>query len=171
MSCDNFSLEKYNTDAWLTLKPHIVLNSDAEEVYMCRYCGPYLKKNTIPARCVLNGLHTEPVLDELKSLDALSKQLIQRAKMFQTIVRLGTYSVKVPAYNALQACRGCMFFLPLPLKNTWDTLSEVQIGGTELVALPDPQLYIIVNCVPKKKKIVWQTLVDVNAVKIAIKKL
>ena len=49
------------------------------------------------ARCVLNGLVTEPIPDELKSLDALSKQLIQRAKAFQTIVRLGTYSGKVPA--------------------------------------------------------------------------
>ena len=27
-------------------------------------------------------------------------------------MRLGTYSGKVPAYNALQACSGCMFFLP-----------------------------------------------------------
>ena len=58
-----------------------------------------LNKNTMPARCVLNGLVTEPVPDELKSLDALSKQLIQRAKAFQTIVRLGTYSGKVPAFN------------------------------------------------------------------------
>ena len=54
---------------------------------MCRYCGPFLNKNTIPARCVLNGLLIESVPDELKSLDALSKQLIQRAKAFQTIVR------------------------------------------------------------------------------------
>ena len=31
VSCVNFSLEKYNTKAWLTLKSHIVLNSDAEK--------------------------------------------------------------------------------------------------------------------------------------------
>ena len=35
-----------------------------------------------------------------KTLDVLSKQQIQRAKTSQTIVRLGTYSGKVPAYNA-----------------------------------------------------------------------
>ena len=63
-----------------------------------------------------------------------------------------------------------MFFLPLPLNKTWNTLSEVELGRTDLlVALPDPQLYIIVNGVPTKDKIVWQTLVDVNAVKLAIK--
>ena len=39
------------------------------------------------------------------------------------------------------------------------------------MALPDPQLYIIVNGVPTKDKIVRQTLVDVNAVKLAIQKL
>ena len=122
----------------------------------------------MPAQCVLNGLVTEPVPDELKSLDALSKQLIQRAKAFQTIVRLGTYSGKVPAYNALQAC---MFFLPLPLNKTWETLSEVHVSETDIVTLPDPELFIILNGVPTKNKVVWQTLVDVNALKLAIHKL
>ena len=37
--------------------------------------------------------------------------------------------------------------------------------------MPDPQLFIIVNGVPTKNKIVWQTLVDVNAIKQAIQKL
>ena len=96
-----------------------------------------------------------------------NSKLIQTAKAFQTIVRLDTYSSKVPAFNALQACKGCMFFLPLPLNHTLDTLSEVQPDG--VVALPDPQLFIIVNGVPTKNKIVWQTLVDVNAIKEAIR--
>ena len=169
----NFSLDKYETDAWQRTKAHVLQNGVTEQLlYICQYCRPFLNKNTIPARCVLNGLVTEPTPPELKSLNALCKQLIQRAKAFQIIVWLGTYSGKVPAYNALQACRGCMFFLPLPLNKTWDTLSEVELGRTDLlVALPDPQLYIIVNGVPTKDKIVWQTLVDVNAVKLAIKKL
>ncbi|KAL5505298.1 hypothetical protein EMCRGX_G006706 [Ephydatia muelleri] len=171
VSCVNFSLDKYETDTWQRLKAHVLQNGVTEQLYICQYCRPFLNKNTIPARCVLNGLVTELIPDELKSLNALSKQLIQRAKAFQTIVRLGTYSSKVPAYNALQACRGCMFFLPLPLNKTWDTLSEIELGGSGLVALPDPQLYIIVNGVPTKDKIVWQTLVDVNAVKLAIQQL
>ena len=163
----NFSLDKYETDAWQRTNALVLQNGVNEQLlYICQYCRPFLNKNTIPARCVLNGLVTEPTPQELKSLNALCKQLIQRAKAFQIIVRLGTYSGKVPAYNALQACRGCMFFLPLPLNKTWDTLSEVELGRTDLlVALPDPQLYIIVNGVPIKDKIVWQTLVDVNAVK------
>ncbi|KAL5482215.1 hypothetical protein EMCRGX_G022512 [Ephydatia muelleri] len=125
----NFSLDKYKTDAWQRTKALVLQNGVTEQLlYICQYCRPFLNKNTIPARCVLNGLVTEPTPLELKSLNALCKQLIQRAKAFQIIVRLGTYLGKVPAYNALQACRGCMFFLPLPLNKTWDTLSEVELG-------------------------------------------
>ena len=72
-------------------------------------------------------------------LDELSKQLIQRAKAFQTIVRLGTYTNKVPSYNSLKACKGNMFFLPLPLDKTLDTLDGVE------GSLANPEFYIIVN--------------------------
>ena len=43
----------------------------------------------MPARCVLNGLQTVPIPPELAVLDQLSRQLIQRAKCYQTVVRLG----------------------------------------------------------------------------------
>ena len=39
------------------------------------------------------------------------------------------------------------------------------------MTLPDPELFIILNGVPTKNKVVWQTLVDVNALKFAIHKL
>ena len=83
-------------------------------------------------------------------------------------MRLGTYSGKVPAYNALQACKGTMFFLPLPLNKTWETLSEVHVSETDIVTLPDPELFIILNGVPTTNKVVWQTLVDLNALMLAI---
>ena len=57
----------------------------------------------MPSRCILNGLVTEPIPKELEMLDPLSKQLIQRGKAFQAVVRLGTYSSKVPSYNSLKA--------------------------------------------------------------------
>ena len=74
----------------------------------------------------------------------------------------------MPAYNALQACKGTMFFLPLPLNKTLETLSEIY---DKKFALPDPELFIILNGVPTKNKVVWQTLVDINALKLAIHKL
>lgn len=60
------------------LKAHIL-------VLKCKYYLPFLNKNTIPARSVINVLITEPIPDELKSLDALSKQFIQRVKAFQNM--------------------------------------------------------------------------------------
>ncbi|KAL5497335.1 hypothetical protein EMCRGX_G013796 [Ephydatia muelleri] len=73
VSCVDFSnSSKYQTAVWLTLKAHIQQNSGTEQLYICKYCQPFLNKNTMQARCVLNGLFTEPVPDELKALDALN---------------------------------------------------------------------------------------------------
>ena len=67
----------------------------------------------------------EPIPSELADLDSLSRQLIQCAKCYQTVVT--------------------MFFLPLPLNKTLETLDQVKHCGD--TALPDPELYINVNCV------------------------
>ena len=127
----------------------------------------------MPYRCILNDLIIEPVPKELQVLDPLSKQLIQRGKAFQAIFRLGTtYTGKVPHYNALKACKGTMFFLPLPLDKTLQTIDEVHNkSGEGLAGLPDPELYIIVNGKPSKNKILWQSVVNVEHVKAAVEKL
>ena len=161
-------------EVWLRLKSYIVeQNPTASEqvLYMCRYCKSLITKNVLPPRCVLNGLHVVPIPQELARLDCLSTQLIQRAKCYQTVVRLGTYTGKVPIYNSLKACKGTMFFLPLPLNKTLATLDEVEQSTSAKSALPNPELYIIVNGKPTKLKVVWHSLVDVNHVKAAIQKL
>ena len=85
-------------------------------LYMYTNFKPIIKNDKVPGRCVLNGLKCEPIPDELNNLDPLSLQLIQRAKCFQTVVRLGTYTGKVPSYNSLKANKGAMFHLTLPLE-------------------------------------------------------
>ena len=103
---------------------------------MRNYCKTLVKKDKLRARCVLNELQTVPIPSELSNLDSLSTQLIQRAKSYQTTVRLGTYTAKVPIYNySLKACAGTMFFLPLPLNKTLETLGEVR--DLSKVALPN----------------------------------
>ena len=57
----------------------------------------------------MNNLYTEPVLEELSSLNVFEKQFIQCAKCFQIVVRLGTYTQKVPIYNSVKAVKGTMF--------------------------------------------------------------
>ena len=138
----------------------VKINHDAakETHYVCQYYQPRLNSNELPCRCVLNGLEVDPVPSELESLDQLNKQLIQRAKAFQAVFRLGTYTGKVPSHNSLKACKGTMFFLPLPLDKTEDTLEEVQ----KKTDLPDTQLFIFVNSKSKVSKMIWQSLINVD---------
>ena len=63
-----------------------------------------------------------------------------------------------------------MFFLPLPLNKTLDTLEEVKHSDTAN-DLPDPELYVIVNGKPTKAGVVWCSLVNIDDVKAAVSKL
>ena len=168
----NFTTEKFKSSTWVQLKNYLHERDpdvSAKEL-------PVLNAGNIPARCLLNGLYTEPVPEELANLSPLENQFIQRAKCFQTVVRLGTYTGKVPIYNRLKAVKGTMFFLPLPLQNTLDRLDEAGFGAQFssddiMSTLPDPELYIIVDGRPTKDKVVWQGIVDVDNVRHAVDKL
>ena len=143
--------DDFNSDVWAELKCHIMKsNPDAgnQVLYMCNYCKPMIRRDMMPLRCVLNGLQTVPIPRELAVLD---RQLIQLVKCYQTIVRLGTYTGKVPAYNSLKACKGTMFFLPLPLNKTLETIQEA--AESQNTALPNPEL---LNGRPTKSKVVWR---------------
>ena len=126
----------------------------------------------MPSRCILNGLFTEPMPKELEALDPLSKQLIQRGKAFQAVVRLGTHTGKVPTYNSHKACKGTMFFLPLPLDKTLQTIEDVENSkDMDSVGLPNPELYILVSGKPSKQKVLWQSMVNIAQVRAAVQKL
>ena len=158
------------TAVWPLLKQFMLQKNPkaaGETHFMCSYCKNLIKKDQMPSRCVLNGLQVVEIPAELSRLDCLSKQFIQRAKAYQTVVQLGTYTAKVPMYNSLKACKGVMFFLPLPLEKTLDTFDEVDNN----VSPASPELYIIVNGKPTKTKVVWRSLVDVNEIKKAVQKL
>ena len=76
----------------------LLTNPDVGRVFLCDYCRPKVKSGIMPGRCALNGLQTEPLPD---GLDPFRSQLIQLAKAFQTVVRLGRYNNKVPLCNSL----------------------------------------------------------------------
>ena len=151
--------KKFTSNMWQTLKAYMYMsNADAtaQTRYVCQYCRPILNNDCMPTRCVLNGLEVELIPAELENLDPLSKQLIQRGKAFQAVYRLGTYTGKVPSHNA---CKGTMFFLPLPLEKTMQTLEEVnKVDGGAPIARPNPELFIIVKSKTKSNKMVWQSL-------------
>uniref|UniRef100_A0A1X7TPL9 Uncharacterized protein n=1 Tax=Amphimedon queenslandica TaxID=400682 RepID=A0A1X7TPL9_AMPQE len=49
-----------------------------------------------------------------------------------------------------------------------ETLNEIGIDSNHL---PIPELYIIINGQPTKSKYVWRSVVDVNKIKAALRKL
>ena len=60
-----------------------------------------------------------------------------------------------------------MFFLPLPLDKTMDTVEEIgKIANGEPTVLPDPELYIVVNSKSRSKKTIWQSLINVDKLKL-----
>ena len=169
--------QKFNSDKWVQLKQFLANRDDDfddKNYYICQHCRPLLNNNKIPSTCMLNGLYVEEIPKELSQLNALGRQLVQCVKPFQTIIRLGTYTEKVPIYNATKGIKGTMFFLPLPLQNTIEAFDDLGINNLtsdDLQMLPDPELYILLDGRPTKDKVVWQTLVDVNDIKKAVNKL
>ena len=106
----------------------------------------------MPACCVLNGVQTVPIPPELAALDLLSRQLIQRAKCYQTVVRLDTYTGKVPHIQ---------FPAGLQRDNVFPSLAtNLNTVQHHTSLLPDTELYIIGR--PTKSNVVWHSLVDVN---------
>ena len=106
-------------------------------MYMCHYCKASFNNNKLPPRCVLNGLEPVPIPLELLKLEL--------SKYYQTVVRLGTYTGRVPIYNSLKACHGTMFFLPFPLKKTLDTLHQANLSGKRQIHAPR-------RCVTRSRK-------------------
>jgi len=103
--------------------------------------------------CLKWTLFRTNIPDKLYSLNCIQKQFIQRAKCFQTIVRLGTYTGKVPLYSVLKAVKGTMFFLPLGMD---DIMKKLDVDGITVDSfadpsyelpdhLPDPELHNLVN--------------------------
>ena len=56
----------------------------------------------------------------------------------------------------------------MPFEKTLQTLEDIKNDDTNL---PAPELYVILNGVPTKKRIIWRTLVNINNLRAAITKL
>ena len=57
-------------------------NVSTKKLYICKDCRPVLNAKNIAARCLLNGLFTEPVPEELANLSSLETQFIQRGTIW-----------------------------------------------------------------------------------------
>ena len=147
---------------WPRLKNFITQNYPAatdQELFMCKYCKALVKKDKLPPRCALNGLQTIPIPLELLTHYSFSEPSLIKQLLGLECILLKYLSiillkhVKVPCSSSLAS----------------ETLDEVR--DSSKVALPNPELYVIVNGKPTKGKVVWRNLVNVNQIKTAVQKL
>ena len=159
-SCEWQALLEYNEN-----RPEY--NDGLPKGYICKYCLNYFRQAKFPPRCILNGLQFGDIPEEISILNAYEKILIQRAKCFQTVTRMGTVAKRqMPASHKIQKVTGTTFHLPLPIEETLKRLPEPQ------QALPNHgELFILMRSIPSKSNVIWQDLVDVNKVYNALLKL
>ncbi|KAL6421584.1 hypothetical protein ACFW04_014313 [Cataglyphis niger] len=115
--------------------------------YICNHYAGKFRNNLMPAYCILNNLFTDDVPEVISSLNTFEKILIQRAKAFQTVFKMGTViNRKLPQRQMVQK----------------ETLNK-------LCSTTDPindnrELYILFRDIPTKSKIIWEEIVNVKKV-------
>jgi len=73
----------------------------------------------MPAYCILNKLFTDNVSEVISFLNTFEKIIMQRAKAFQTVLKMETViNKKLPQRQMIQKVKGRTFHLPLPLQET-----------------------------------------------------
>ncbi|KAF0722134.1 Uncharacterized protein FWK35_00030464, partial [Aphis craccivora] len=99
---------------------------------------------------------TPHVLSNLNDYETI---LIQRAKVFQVVMKMAPVSGrKQPKNSMTEKSVGRAFHLPLPIEETLKKLPE----STQAIA--DHELYILVRSLPTKKNQIWQSLVNLQKV-------
>ncbi|KAJ8665655.1 hypothetical protein QAD02_007317 [Eretmocerus hayati] len=122
---------------------------------ICNHCSGHLKKNRLPSLCILNNLRADGVPEEIKTLNRFEKMLIQRAKAFQCIVKLGTVQKKnIPHHMKLDQVKGT-FHSPLPLEATLNKLCK----DTDPIDV-NHELFVLIRSNPTKKKVIWEDYVN-----------
>lgn len=108
MGARNMILLKPGSELWdnENVKRLADLWGDKGEHLICtNYCWKDAKNNKVPAYSVLNNVGLDLVPIEIKQLNFFEKQLIQRAKCFQTIIKLRP-NRKLFSNHALPALKG-----------------------------------------------------------------
>lgn len=143
-----------NSDEWEQVLDH----HDNTYKFVCNYCRDKFKKKQFPPTCFLNSLEVRTPPECLTRLNDHEKILIQRAKAFQVVTRMGKISGrKGPNNERVQKITGKTFHLPLPLEKTLAKLPTPQQA-----LIPNQDLYVLVRAQPTNQKQVWQSFVNVK---------
>jgi len=150
---------KIDTPVWKDLMAY-VRKQEINPQYICIYCKQKLCRDLMPAYCILNNLFTNNVPEVISSLNTFEKILIQRAKAFQTVVKMTTVmNKKLPERQMIQKVKGRTFHLLLPMQETLNKLCS----NTDPINI-NHELFILVRGIPTKSKIIWEEMVNVKKV-------
>ena len=139
-------------------------NGTTTSYFICKYCYLKIKDNYVPSMSILNNLEVVEMPKELSSLNMYETILIQRAKVFQTVLRKETVMNKnLPNHVKIPKVIGRSFHLPLPIQETLNKLCS----ETDPIN-KNHELHILVRSVPGKAKVVWESLVDLEKVWLAL---
>ena len=144
--------------AWKKFKEMLNIDSfEKENIKICNYCAINFNKNKIPPRSKLNNMDTGDLPEEIAVLTPLELMFISKAKVFQTVIKLGAVGKNVPPNSRLSALKGNCIHMPLPLEHTIKQLDE-ETGFSKL-----PNNYIMTHQI-KDKELLLRNLVNLDKV-------
>ena len=141
-------------------------NYEKDTYFICReQCYKQLfQLEKVPIYSSLNNTKLEFPPDELANLNLYEKLLIQKAKCFQTIIKLKTHRKFTGAQNA-PALSGLAVHLPITFNETHQFLDD----NVSVPELPSADaLSIVIDGLPTKNGNIWRSLVNLDKVYIAL---
>ena len=132
---------------------------------ICTSCRASLNKGEIPANSMMNNLYVGETPEVLKVLNPIELMFVSKTKCFQTIVKPGPISNKLPRSERLSAVKGNMIHLPLSTSITAETLYK---SATERL-FEEAEDNVLLYGKPNKDREVWNHIVDRKKVLVALK--
>ena len=132
---------------------------------ICTSCRASLNKGEIPANSMMNNLYIGETPEVLKVLNPIELMFVSKTKCFQTIVKPGPISNKLPRSERLSAVKGNMIHLPLSTSMTAETLYK---SATERL-FQEAEDNVLLYGKPNKDREVWNHIVDRKKVLAALK--
>ena len=132
---------------------------------ICRSCRESLNKGEIPANSMMNNLYVGETPEVLKVLNPIELMFVSKTKCFQTIIKPGPISSKLPRSERVSAVKGNMIHLPLSTSSTAETLYK---SATERL-FEEAEDNVLLYGKPKKDREVWNHIVDRKKVLAALK--
>ena len=134
---------------------------------ICKSCRIVLNKGEIPSNSVMNNMFTGETPEVLKVLNPIELMFVSRTKCFQTIVKPGPISSKLPHGDRLNALKGNLIHLPLSTATTTKRLYESK-NKSVTESLLDVEDLVQLYGQPTKDKKIWNHIVDRKKVHAAL---